>query len=33
MDERCDYDIIKGPSCDSGPGTIILDFGSCFTVN
>ena len=21
MDERCDYDIIKGSSHDSGPGT------------
>ena len=33
MDERCDYDIIKGSSYDSGPGTIIKNFVSCFTVN
>ena len=24
MDERCDYDIIKGSSHDSGPGTSYL---------
>ena len=24
MDERCDYDIIKGSSYDSGPGTSYL---------